>query len=148
MERHVLGFWLAGRGAPHRRHGNTDQYQRVLESGIFGALTFCPCLDISSIAPMEHYALRFLACRVVASLSGPTEWLTLKAAISMTTPLLRCACIFEPFPELSSIAPMERYALVLFWLAGRGTRHLQHVGIGQRFQHVRHGNTDQHQRVF
>ena len=36
-----------------------------------------------------------------------TEWLTLKAVTSMTTPLLMCACIFEPFPELSSIAPLE-----------------------------------------
>ena len=50
MERYVLGFWLAGRGALHLWHGNTDQHQRVLESGIFGALTFCPCLEISSIA--------------------------------------------------------------------------------------------------
>ena len=56
MQRHVLGFWLAGRGTLHRWHGNNiDQYQRVLESGI-GALTFCPCLDIFSIAPMERYA--------------------------------------------------------------------------------------------
>ena len=134
-------------------------------------------LELSSIAPMERYALRFLACRAVASLSGPTEWLTLKAAISMTTPLVMCACVFEPFPELSSIAPMERYELgflacravaslstcrawltltaaismttplhrpngtrwnvtrSFFWLAGRGTLHL------------RHGDTDQHQRV-
>ena len=83
---------------------------------------------------MEHYALRFLACRAVASLSGPTEWLTLKVAISMITPLDLCACIIEPFPELSSIAPMERYVLG-FWLAGRGTLHHGH------------GNTDQHQRV-
>ena len=67
---------------------------------------------------MERYALHFLACRAVASLSTPTEWLTLKAAISMTTPLLMCACTFEPFPELSSIAPMERYAL--FGLQGGG----------------------------
>ena len=52
MERYVLGFWLAGRGTLHPGHGNTDQYQRVLESGIWGALTFCPCLDISSIAPL------------------------------------------------------------------------------------------------
>ena len=50
--------------------------------------------------PMERYALHFLACRAVASMSSPAEWLTLKAAISMTTPLLMCACIFEPFPEL------------------------------------------------
>ena len=56
--------------------------------------------------PMERYALHFLACRAVVSLSTPTEWLTLKAAISMTTRLLTCACIFEPFPELSSIAPL------------------------------------------
>ena len=104
MERNVLGFWLAGRGTLRLGHGNTDQHQRVLESGNLGALTFCPCLDISSIAPMERYALHFLACRAVVSLSTPTEWLTLKAAISMTTPLLMCACIFEPFPELSSIA--------------------------------------------
>ena len=59
---------------------------------------------------MERYALHFLACRAVASCllqrSGNFE-----AAISMTTPLTMCACIFEPFPELSSIAPMERYAL-------------------------------------
>ena len=59
MECYVLGFWLAGRGTHHRRHGNTDQYQGVLESGRFGALTFCPCLDVSSIAPMERYVLAF-----------------------------------------------------------------------------------------
>ena len=52
-------FWLAGRGTLHPRYGNTDQHQRVLESGIWGALTFCPCLDISSIAPMERYVLGF-----------------------------------------------------------------------------------------
>ena len=50
MERYVLGFWLAGRGTLHQGHGNTDQYQRVLEYGSWGALTFCPCLDVSSIA--------------------------------------------------------------------------------------------------
>ena len=31
-----------------------------------------------------------------------------------------CARIFEPFPELSSIAPMERYALLFFGLQGGG----------------------------
>ena len=70
-------------------------------------LAFCPCPELSSIAPMERYALHFLACRAVASLSTPAESPTLKAATSMTTPLLMCACIFEPFPELSSIAPLE-----------------------------------------
>ena len=45
-------FGLQGGGSPSG-HGNTDQHQRVLESGIWGALTFCPCLDVSSIAPME-----------------------------------------------------------------------------------------------
>jgi hypothetical protein len=29
---------------------------------------------------------------VVASMSIGAEWLTLKAVISMTTPLMRCAC--------------------------------------------------------
>ena len=52
-------FWLAGRGTLHPWHGDAYQYQRVLKSGIFGALTFCPCLDISSIAPMERYVLGF-----------------------------------------------------------------------------------------
>ena len=37
----------------------------------------------------------------------------------MTTSLMGCACIFEPFPELSSIAPMERYVLG-FCLQGGG----------------------------
>ena len=37
--------------------------------------------------------LALAACRaVVASMSVPTEWLTLKAAISMTTPLNGCFC--------------------------------------------------------
>ena len=53
MERYVLGFWLAGRGTLDPGHGNTDQHQRVLESGYSGALTFCPCLDISFIAPLK-----------------------------------------------------------------------------------------------
>ena len=61
MERYVLGFWLAGWGALHLWHGNTDQHQRVLESGIFGALTFCPCLDISSITPVK-LALELTGC--------------------------------------------------------------------------------------
>jgi hypothetical protein len=39
----------------------------------------------------------------------------LKAAISITTPLLMCACIFEPFPELSSIAP---FAMCVLWHRG------------------------------
>ena len=88
---------LAGRRTLHLGHGNPDQHQRVLEPGIWGALTFCPCLDISSIAPMERYALHFLARRAVASLSIPAEWLTLKAVISMTTRLLTCACLL-PLP--------------------------------------------------
>ena len=50
-------YLLAGRGTLYRRHGNTDQYQRVLESGICGALAFCPCPVISSIAPMEPLTL-------------------------------------------------------------------------------------------
>ena len=37
------------------------------------------------------------ARRAVASLSVPMEWLTLKAAISMTTPLVMCAYILN-FP--------------------------------------------------
>ena len=110
---------------------------------------------------MERYALHFLACRAVVSMS--TEWLTLKAAISMTTPLRLCACIFEPFPELSSIPPLNRLCAALrvrsmewvlafepslncypspngtlrarCWLAGRWTLHRGH------------SNTDQHQRV-
>ena len=51
MERYVLDFWLAGRRTIYRRQGNSDQHQRVLESGRYGALTFCPCLDMSSIGP-------------------------------------------------------------------------------------------------
>ena len=52
-------FGLQGGGLYISGHGNTDQHQRVLESGILGALTFCPCLAISSIAPMERYVLAF-----------------------------------------------------------------------------------------
>ena len=54
-------FWLAGRGTLLRRHnvGNAyqlgTQHQRVLESGILGALTFCPCLNISSIAQRDMH---------------------------------------------------------------------------------------------
>ena len=39
--------------------------------------------------------LALAARRAVASLSVPTEWLTSKAAVSMTTPLLTCACILN-----------------------------------------------------
>ena len=98
-----------GRRVLYIQSGGTAE---LIGLNITGGSTYaeCACLlnlcpDISSIAPMERYALHFLACRAVASWSTPTEWLTLKAAISMTTPLLMCACIFEPFPELSSIAP-------------------------------------------
>ena len=69
---------------------------------------------------MERYALHFLACRAVASMFDPAEWLTLKAVISMTTPLFMCACIFEHFPELSSIAPLERHVLGFCALQGGG----------------------------
>ena len=41
--------------------------------------------------------LALAARRAVASESIPAEWLTLKAAISMTTPLVMCACILN-FP--------------------------------------------------
>jgi len=58
----------------------------------------CACLlnlcDISFIAPMDC-DLTLAARRAAASMSK--EWLTLKAATSMTTPLLMCACILN-FP--------------------------------------------------
>jgi hypothetical protein len=41
--------------------------------------------------PME-LSLALAARRPVAFLLHPTEWLTLKAATSMTTPLFLCAC--------------------------------------------------------
>jgi len=47
--------------------------------------------------------LALAARRAVALMSE--EWLTSKAAISMTTLLVGCACILNS-PELSSIAPM------------------------------------------
>ena len=95
-------------------------------------LAFFPFLDMNSIAPME-LDLVLAARRAVASMSA--EWLTLKAATSMTTQLVyMCACIFELSLELSSIAPLERYACS--WLAvWRGTLHLGH------------GNADRHQRL-
>ena len=70
-------------------------------------LHVCSPFQLSSIALMERYVLRFLACRAVASLSTPTQSLTLTAAVSITTPLLLCACILKHFAELSSIAPLE-----------------------------------------
>ena len=53
--------------------------------------------------------LALSACRVVASTSVLAQWLTLKAAISMTTLLLRCACmdgltILNPFVSVG-LAP-------------------------------------------
>ena len=142
LERYACA-WLAGwRGTRNHWHGNSDQHQRLLESGSRGVLAFCPCLDLSTSAPLERYACAWLAgwrgtryqghgnadrhqrvresgCwgvlafliilelpsnapmeldlalaarRGVASLSQVSEeWLTFKAAMSMTTPLLRCA---------------------------------------------------------
>ena len=52
-------------------------------------------LDVTFHRPYEACDPALAACRAVASISHPTEWLTLKAAISMTTPLVLCACIFE-----------------------------------------------------
>ena len=55
------------------------------------------------VGPMERYALHFLARRAAvvsvraAVVSVSTEWLILKAAISMTTWLLGCACLL-PLP--------------------------------------------------
>ena len=83
----LLAFFLAGCGALHRWHGNANQLKRVRERGmgicVLAFLTFC---DISSIALWMELDLALAARRAVASLSIPTEWLTLKAAISMTTP--------------------------------------------------------------
>ena len=77
--------------------------------------------------------LALAAGRAVASVSDPSEWLTLKAAISMTTQLIMCACPLE-------MTVFQRPAGTLHvcsWLAGwRGTRH------------HRHSNADQHQGVF
>ena len=44
--------------------------------------------------------LALAAGRAVASMSETTEWLTLKAATSMTTPLILCACPDEMFCRL------------------------------------------------
>ena len=53
-------------------------------------------LELSSIAPME-LNLALAIRRAVASMLTSVEWLTLKAATSMTTPLIMCACILN-FP--------------------------------------------------
>ena len=65
----------------------------------------CARLELSSIAPLE-LDLPLAARRALASSNAQSpQRLTLNAAISITTSLVvRCACIFEPFPELSSIA--------------------------------------------
>ena len=98
-------FRLAGRGTPHRWHGNTDQHQRVLESGNWGALTFCPCLAISSIAPMERYVLAFglqgggLHISGTATLTNTNVYSNQQLGVSV--------CILNlPFPDMSSIAPL------------------------------------------
>ena len=72
---------------------------------------------MSSIAPMElDLDLALTALRAVASLSTPTDLLTLKAVISMTTQRHGCARLL-PF---SSIAPLERYACSRGWQGGGG----------------------------
>ena len=55
---------------------------------------------------MECYALRFLGCRVLASMSKATEWPTLKGAISMTTQLTMCARLL-PLPSHLLHHPLE-----------------------------------------
>ena len=61
-------------------------------------LILCACiLNFLNFHPsplwMEELDRALAARRAVASLS--MEWLTLKAAISMTTPLIGCACILN-----------------------------------------------------
>ena len=60
-------------------------------------LAFFPCLDMFSIAPLGT-ELALAARREVASMSIPTEWLTLKVAISTTTQLIMCARLL-PLPS-------------------------------------------------
>ena len=58
-------------------------------------------LDISFRAPMVLD--RALAiCRAVASVSDPTEWLTLKVAISMTTKLMAVASLSQEWLTLKA----------------------------------------------
>ena len=66
-----------------------------ITGGKAGYVSSLASIQPSSIAPMELDLAALAARRAVASLS--TEWLTLKAATSMTTPLLMCACILN-FP--------------------------------------------------
>ena len=54
---YARSLFLAGWRTAHQRQGNADQHQRLLESGFRGVLTFCPYLNLSSIAPMERYTL-------------------------------------------------------------------------------------------
>ena len=68
-----------------------------------------------SSAPLET-DLALAARRAVASMS--TEWLTLKAAISMTTPLIECACILI-FP-LTFIRPRWNITRARFPCQGGG----------------------------
>ena len=70
---------------------NTNVYSNQAHEA---RLPFEPPCDISSIAPLGT-DLALVTGRAVESMSP--EWLSLKAAISVTTPLLLCACILN-FP--------------------------------------------------
>ena len=110
------------------------------------------CLNISSIAPMERYALQFLACRAVASLSEMAcravawillgEWLTLNTAISMRTPLLMCACIFE-LSRIAHPSPLWNVTCFAFWLQGGGL-HLSGSGTATLTNTIVYSNTASH----
>ena len=107
---HAPLFGFQGGGAVYVKNGmatltNTHVYSSYSGSDVCSPSALLPGfgLDSSSITPVERYALRFLACRAVASKLKTMQWLTLKAAVSMTTPLLLCACSFEYLTELASI---------------------------------------------
>ena len=75
------------------------------------------------------------ARRVFEILSGGTAELVGLNITGGHASLVQSVCLFEPFCNILSIAPLERY--VCSWLAGwRGTLH------------TGHGNADEHQRVF
>ena len=96
MERYTLDLCGLQGGGLYIEGTATLTNTNVYSNQAFRVCSLLPLLELLSIAPMET-DLALAAGRAVASLSDPEEWLTLKAVVSMTTPLIMCACILN-FP--------------------------------------------------
>jgi hypothetical protein len=101
---HLLAFFLQGAGlyiAGTTTLINSNVYENEAEGPV------CSLFEPSvTFNPSPQWRLTSIAAGRAAASMPKAEWLTLKAATSMTILLDLCACILT-FPELSSIAPLK-----------------------------------------